>query len=320
MTLSTILEVVLGLIVFFYILSLIVQAVTGKIDEWMAYRAKDLEEVLRDMLTSADNASEVDKLALSFQKLKNNPLIQNLVPRPPAWSVRPQSNVQDTVKHSLQNLNNTDKPDDDNAQLPDRIPAKTFALALFNTLVPENKDEGNIEEVREAVELLPDGETKTALLALIDASNKSIKDAREKVEDWFNDGMTRVSALYRVHTRRISFVIALILVVLVDADTIAVTQRLWDEPALRAAISAEAQMIIDNGGSTADVTARLEDLNALDFPVFILWQNNNWQDINNWLHRLPGWTITWFALSLGASFWYDMMKRLKGESAPPATT
>jgi hypothetical protein len=115
-------------------------------------------------------------------------------------------------------------------------------------------------------------------------------------------------------------VIALILVVLVDADTIAVTQRLWDEPALRAAISAEAQMIIDNGGSTADVTARLEDLNALDFPVFILWQNNNWQDINNWLHRLPGWTITWFALSLGASFWYDMMKRLKGESAPPATT
>jgi hypothetical protein len=230
MTLSTILEVVLGLIVFFYILSLIVQAVTGKIDEWMAYRAKDLEEVLRDMLTSADNASEVDKLALSFQKLKNNPLIQNLVPRPPAWSVRPQSNVQDTVKHSLQNLNNTDKPDDDNAQLPDRIPAKTFALALFNTLVPENKDEGNIEEVREAVELLPDGETKTALLALIDASNKSIKDAREKVEDWFNDGMTRVSAIYRVHTRRISFVIALILVVLVDADTIAVTQRLWDEP------------------------------------------------------------------------------------------
>ncbi len=370
MTLSTILEVALGLIVFFYILSHIVQAITGKLDELWAYRAKDLEKVLRDMLTSTESdADESDEgklvkgLVSNFDKLKNNPLIQNLAPQP--------TYLRDKVanwKHNGQ-------------LLPDRIPAKTFSLTLFNILFPEvkakdineiskelnalpdggtktsllkilNDSSGSVEQfkdkvdkwigegntlestlynnlfptarefeiIRETINTLPKGDTKTSLLALLAASDNSVKEFRDKIEGWFNDGMDRVSAIYRVHARRISFVVALIVVLLVDANAIAVTERLWDEPTWRAAVSAEAQDIADDNNGDDSVSAVFNQLGTLDFPVFSYLQSEN-KNIDYWLNleRYLGLLITWFALSLGASFWYDMMKKLKGDNSPPAT-
>lgn len=301
MSLSTILELVIGLVVFFYILSLIVQSITGKIDEWMNFEARDLEAGLREMLTATATGERGggNELADTFRAFANNPLIQNLVPRAHSVSVREM----------------LARRRGDELRLPGFIPSETFALALFNTLVPEEGDEGDLAQVRAAVAGLPEGQTRAALLGLIDSSNKTIQDARQKVENWFNDGMGRVSALYRLHTRRISFAVAVVVVLLVDADTIAVAQRLWQEPTLRAAVSAEAQKLADDGENTTQIAQNFATLQALDFPIFGIWQSGNMFKLAYWLEHFLGWLVTWLALSLGASFWYDMLKRLKGETA-----
>lgn len=300
MTLSTVLELILGLVVFFYILSLIVESVTAKIDEWLSFEARDLEAGLRAMLTAAAGEGRGEgELAAKFEALIDNPLIQNLVPRTHSFSVREK--VAKWRGYTL--------------RMPGFIPPETFALALFNTLVPEEGDESDIAKVRAAVASLPKGETRKALLGLIDSSDQTIQDARQKVQNWFNDGMARVSALYRIHTRRVSFAVALVLVLLVDADAIAVSQRLWQEPTLRAAVSAEAQKLVDEGQSTTEIADNFATLQALDFPVFGIWQAGNWFRFEYWLEHFLGWLTTWLALSLGASFWYDMLKRIKGERA-----
>lgn len=64
---------------------------------------------------------------------------------------------------------------------------------------------------------------------------------RENLEDWFNNAMERVGGWYKRWTQRVLFCLAALVVVVSNADTVMLIQRLSKDNALRASLVAAAQ-------------------------------------------------------------------------------
>ncbi len=80
---------------------------------------------------------------------------------------------------------------------------------------------------------------QTALEAVITASH-SLNDAQEKLGHWFDSGMERASQVYLREMQRFSLVIGFLLALILNVDTLHVSQVLWEDPALRTAIAVTA--------------------------------------------------------------------------------
>lgn len=81
---------------------------------------------------------------------------------------------------------------------------------------------------------------RNALEVLL-ATAKNIDDARRKFETWFNDGMSRTSELYQNKLQILSFFVGLLLVMILNVDTMAIGRALWEDQALRQSVAAAAR-------------------------------------------------------------------------------
>jgi len=281
MNLSNILSVAIGLILLYYVLSLIVSYITTAISRYTQMRAKDLNYVLHQRFEDP----------ATFDKFMKHPLIKNLQPMQvkmmgkTVWEGEVES-----------------------------IPVPTFANVLLDILAPETREEDKLEYVRDAVKMLPAGDLKESLSTMIDATVTDIQEAREKVGEWYNDVMRNVSWLYKQHARRIAIITALVVAVALDADTVAVANRLWAEPTIRAAAVVKAEEYVNTAPDPeqADVATYIADLEELELPI--LWSTPIPLTAPNWALKVLGWIITWIAIAQGSSFWYDMLKRIKSVS------
>ncbi|MBN1994013.1 MAG: hypothetical protein JW953_15035 [Anaerolineae bacterium] len=289
--LPNILSVAIGLILLYYVLSLVVSYITTAINQWTEMRAKDLKYVLKERLQDAD----------LYERFMNHPLIKNLRPM--------------QVKMMGREIQETDVTD---------IPATTFATALLDILTPDSAEEDKLAQAREFIKELPEGDMKTALKCVIDSTVENIQTARQNLELWYNDVMKNVSLLYTQHARHIAIICALVVTMALDADSIAVANRLWVEPALRAVAVAKAEEYINQAPDpeTVDIVGYVAELEELQIPI--LWSVPLPQDAPGWLLKVFGWAITWLAVAQGSSFWYDVLKRVRsatsGSSDKSATT
>lgn len=285
MTFSTVLEVGLGLILIYYVLSLIVSSITTKILEWTEMGAKDLEVGLRDLLEESGKMEE----------FMGHPWIENLKPK--RWRL-------------LGGIKTCSV---------DHIPASTFALTLFDILVPGEKGSdpsGPLSEIREVIEALPEGRTRTALLGFINSGVGELEAARKLVENWFDDTMNSISLLYKQHARRIAVIVALVVTVAAGADSIEIANTLWQEPALRAVIAAKADKFVEEEPK-GDISALLSEFEESKIPI--LWDPDTLpNDAAGWAWKVFGLFLTWVAASQGSSFWYDLLKRIR--PAPAVST
>lgn len=71
-------------------------------------------------------------------------------------------------------------------------------------------------------------------------SVQTLPEALLKLQTWFSDGMQRSSTMFKEKLQKLSLIVACVLVVLMNVDTLAITQVLWDDPDLRAALAASA--------------------------------------------------------------------------------
>lgn len=72
---------------------------------------------------------------------------------------------------------------------------------------------------------------------------KGLDDARQKLENWFNDGMNRASELYKRQIQYWSLFFALILALLFNVDALYLGQTLWQDPDLRRQVVTTAKRI-----------------------------------------------------------------------------
>ena len=308
---SAVLEVAIGLVFVFLLVSLICSQVSNKISEWLRWRAIELENGIRDLILKDDPSGG------QLQRLYANPLIQSF------------SLAEGTTQRWFQSLPGIDRAGR-LGSLPISIPPRTFVLALFDTFVPNSSGATTVSQLYNSVKAMPDSPLKQSLLPLITAKEERIDQARQNVEDWFNGAMDRVSEVYKRNMWRISVLVGLLVSLILNVDAIAITSNLWRDPTLRSAVASAAAEYEKNPSTQPQA---MEELNRLELPIgwhvdhlpgfpWLSFRPKDWQATSTefmpwWstLIKLLGWTITGLAGAQGAPFWFDLLRKLTQRNA-----
>jgi hypothetical protein len=270
---SNVIDVAIGMIFVFLLLSLICSAANEVIEGWLKNRAIDLERGLRTLLAPGTKSGNDDLVA----KLYSHPLIDGLFHGSYDQSAKHISSVGASLKRLLKG-----------PSLPSYIPARSFALALLDTVLPAKAapseaavasgatgavatldpgppantsppfDPKNpLSALRSAVgsnPVLTDSARK-ALLALIDAAGQDVNKARENIEGWFNAAMDRVSGWYKRRTQVVILILGLLFAVTLNIDAIDIAKRLSTDKSLREAVVGAAQEYVKANPNTPSSTA-----------------------------------------------------------------
>jgi hypothetical protein len=270
----------------------------------------------------------------------------------------------------------------DRKNLPSYIPARNFALALMDLIAPQGAKGATLSSpvsttnsvvVVNAQQQMPPSQpagaansaaaidalrkgindsvashaVKRGLLALVDASGSDAAKLRENIENWYNSSMDRVAGWYKRRIQWIILALGVLLAVVLNADSVIVSQALWKNAALRSGVVKAAEDLnahyvkTSSLPATSDTSAAPADqstltpeqqgeqynrkLQSLGLPIG--WNNQDEA------HRLPdgflkspvhflslsvhqldlhwlGWLITGLAISLGAPFWFDLLNKI----------
>ena len=200
---------------------------------------------------------------------------------------------------------------------PSYLPSNTFALALLQTLGPSALENPTVQKIglgilRAKVSKMPETSSRDALLSLIDSANGDPEKLQKGIEDWFNAAMDRVTGVYKRQMGRITFLTALLITVILGVDTISIGNTLYRDQALRQAI----QGSIDVTKTPDGVQTIVKQLQGYNIPL-------GWEILPitplDWAKKIAGLLATTFAVSLGASFWFDLLKTFTNprSSGPP---
>ena len=290
---STVLDWIIG-IVFVYLLLAII---CTTINEWIAgitgVRAKTLRKGIEQLLDQQDNGQGTGSFLKSFYA---HPLVAGMVP--------PGATGADNH--------------------PSYLSARTFATAVMDLTTKSTPGAITFEQLQNGAKNLPDGDVKTALLALLTNAAGDLQKAQLNIEHWFDDSMERVSGWYKRRTQIVTVVVAAFLTIFTNADTIRMGHILWTDPTLRATILEKAKNRTDTGKESASrgVSAEYPDKDDPLKPEFktskdeldslkplLGWYGLRWNDPVEWLLRLLGWFLSITAISLGAPFWFDTLNK-----------
>ena len=113
---------------------------------------------------------------------------------------------------------------------PSYIPKAVFADALVHQLAGK----AGIDRLRQVATSVP------AVEILLDESVTTMEQAKEKIATWFDGSMDRLSGEYKRHSQVVVAVIASVIVVGFNADSLRITRSLWVDPKMREALVAGA--------------------------------------------------------------------------------
>jgi hypothetical protein len=207
---STLLEVAIGVIFVYLLVSLLCSAFNELIEAWLRYRARYLELGIRKLLSDPGLAED----------FFNHPLVRPLGERPSYIPAR-------TFSLALWNI-------------ATRAAAQGGQAAAGVTQ--------NLGEIKGLIGALPDekyGNIKVSLLTLIDEAGDDLTRARANVEAWYDDAMDRVSGWYKRRTHFILIVMGLLASFALNIDTIQITKALLYNDTLRKSVADAAEKYIN---------------------------------------------------------------------------
>jgi hypothetical protein len=222
-----------------------------------------------------------------------------------------------------------------NARLPSYIPARAFSISLIASLrrytaaIASKPDapvvaaptppafsapDVLLDDLKGSVTGLPDGRLKSTLVTVLQGTKNDYDSALKAIDTWFDAQMDRVGGAYKRWSGIVQAIIALVVVAALNSDSLTILAQLHNASnataAINAANSATGQNVgaLVNGLTTAGVT--------------VGWPNVP-QDAGAWLMKIAGLLITWFAVLMGAPFWFDLLKQIvpvRLAGAKPVTT
>jgi len=246
---------------------------------------------------------------------------------------------------------------------PSYIPSHTFVLAVLDVLTGvDNPPPTTTQEISAAIAKLPPAQKvlATQLNVLLHDAGGSIEEFKGALEQWFDNSMERVSGWYKRQTQWILLVMAAVVTIWSNADTVVITNTLWRDPAIRSALLAQAQQYTvqetkdsataapaprrdgpppppaDPPSEAAEyetastkVRTSVEGISSLALPLG--WSTaaerataakKNQEDRRDPIpadagsifsalgHHSLGWLLTAMAISLGAPFWFDILNKV----------
>ena len=284
---GTVLDVAVGLIFVFAMLSVCCSLLNERIQSVLDKRARMLEDALRALLG--------DDSKSPFFGVKAHALIR-------------------TTGHARSGM-------------PSYIPSSTFVQALFDTLVPADGEHPvTFKRLRDAILRLPET-SRTVLLALTSSAEGDLAAARASIERWFDHAMDRLSGAYKRHINVWLLVLGFVVAAATNADSILLVQRLEHEGALRAQVTARAEHAAAAGQKPAIDPAQIDQIEQMDLlfwdteclvtadeaashpraarepELSLAWAE--------WLGlKIIGCLMTALAVSLGAPFWFELLGRV----------
>ncbi len=197
-----------------------------------------------------------------------------------------------------------------------------------------------VEALNAQIAEISDPQIRQLLQGIVNRSAGDVERIKTELANWFDNAMDRLSGEFKRWTQVLTFVIAFIVALVVNLDTIRVGTLLWEQPALAdklkspslpsAATPKNADDAIQSGEVTLSVIAKMaEDGLPVGWPPGHFFEirddQGQWRAL--WVaspsilsRSILGWFITAIAALFGAPFWFDMLQsiiRLKGSGPSP---
>jgi hypothetical protein len=319
---SRILEVAIGIIFIFLLVSMICSAIREGIESWVKSRSAFLEHGIRELLH--------DRHAVGLARsLYTHPLVYGLY----ASEYRPRP--------SAPRLNALAR----GGNLPSYIPSRIFALALLDIAARGTDTRGaasrpgapelSLPLARENVLNLENGAVQRVVLGAIDLARGDMELAIANIAAWYDSAMDRVSGAYKRATQKLLLGIGFTVAVVLNVNIIAIAHHLFRDDVERATIVAHAEAVARDssfitGSSQAQLTRARGTLDSLRLPIG--WDDMEltppWdtrvvsdpsgavstvRELRLWgyvFEPLVGWTLAALAAMLGAPFWFDLLNKV----------
>jgi hypothetical protein len=319
---SRILEVAIGIIFVFLLVSMICSAIREGIESWVKARAAFLEQGIRELLH--------DRHAVGIARsLYTHPLIYGLY----AAEYQPRSSERRLTAFAR------------GGDLPSYIPSRNFALALLDIAARGTGMHGaasspaapelSLALARVNVLNLENGPVQRVVLGAIDLAHGDMELAIANIAAWYDSAMDRVSGAYKRATQKLLLGIGLTVAVVLNVNIIAIAHHLFRDDVERATIVARAESIARDssfigGDSRAQYARARATLDSLRLPIgwddmqlTPPWDTHVVRDASGaersvtelrlWAYvfePLVGWTLAALAAMLGAPFWFDLLNKV----------
>ncbi|MBI3742223.1 MAG: hypothetical protein HY257_10785 [Chloroflexi bacterium] len=200
---------------------------------------------------------------------------------------------------------------------PSYIPSNTFALTVFDALVPASGNQTVVENVRAQVSGLPDSRMKEVVLPMLVKAEGNLEQARKDFAGWYDESMERLSGAFKRRMMLLSLIVAALITLLFGVDAIDLANNLYKEPGVRAALAGAAQT------ASKDTTTFNEAVKQIQGGGLAIGWSTLPTDAAGWLKKIAGLLMTTIAVSLGAPFWFDLLRNissLRGGGSAQATS
>lgn len=284
------LQIVIGIVFVMLLFSLLASTVMEFVAGFLSLRGRQLVAAIQNMIGSETGRDFV-----------NHPFFQQL---------------------SIGSKERTSRFGKKKVTLPSYINASTFSAVLLDVLELDSQ-----QEVEAKINSMDNSPLKKVLLFLHKQSGGDALAFKLKMEDWFNEVMDRASGAYKRNSQRWLFVIGLFIACIFNADVIMIYHNLSVNATLREVVEKAATNFVNTQPPPATALAEYpnfdearkkvgtlvnENIAALESPLGLGWSTVDWSktDARWWLYKLVGWLTTALAISLGATFWFEILKKL----------
>ncbi|UNK63442.1 MULTISPECIES: hypothetical protein [Buttiauxella] len=284
------LDVLIGLMTVYFMFGIACTAIVEAISAWASIRSQNLETALKELF-SGDLAPGQPFITKFFE----HPLIQSLSK---GENGRPSYIPPDLVARVVEAL------------IVGR--AATATLAAGVQLLPDTVDKNRIKGILET---------------LVTQTGNDAARFRYAVAKLFDAVMDRASGWYKRRMQTTTLIVAAVLVLSGNIDSINLSTLLASNPDTRAKLVAIAHEKVTNelalrdkakGDSVQQAEEKVKiaetkydsAVSELQSAGFTLGWKEYPHDFIGWLTKVAGLLVTIFAVSLGGPFWFDILQRV----------
>jgi hypothetical protein len=282
---NAMLDVSIGLVFVFLILSLICTTINECISSVLKLRARTLRTALNDLL---EDQTMID----AFGK---TPLVRTI------------SRVAGPVGPSY---------------IPAPIFAASLLDAAAS--LTDKNGTASFTEIQATLDKLPECDLKHILVSHAHEAKEDVTALKAHIGAWFDNMMDRAAGRFKRNMGAISLVCALAISIALNADSITIAKSLWTDGSLRSQIADAAETFVSEAEYVEDL-AEFSEVESVLRPLPLGWKFGDPEFVTDWHKSPGGWFLkiiglltTGLAVSLGAPFWFDILNKfMKLRSSGP---
>lgn len=196
------------------------------------------------------------------------------------------------------------------------VPPHIFSTVLLDLLPKADpQTPTTMQDIRQVItppqtpgQASPPSMLYETLRVLANEADNNMTQLKKNIEAWYNEAMVGTSGRFRARTQAIVFVIAIIVAFGTNADTFEITKTLSQNSSLRAMLVAQTEQLKNGASDTTIPTFTLENLKKTGLQLG--WETFPPPIADLGFKKFMGLLITAIAISLGAPFWFDLLKKV----------